>query len=951
MKCLQCEKTAWAGQTLCPECLLASKGVERREQPKPIKPKSLFGLEDAVADAPKGCIKCSKPAEPTKVLCAECLGKHPSNSKQGRADRQSNNGRKKRSRFAQFIDLFLRYYLTDRDATYIESRSDFVAGAMPGFFTFVLALFALVLGYKTWSGQHEDPAARNATSASQSSGKDSTTAQGRRSYRQVGADNPSLQIQIVEPKKGSVFKEGESIAFAAVPAQGSSVPARVRFFGVNSQLCEVNSPPFVCSWRPPRIGSYHIRAQAFGSAGQSGPIADTVVQVVTEASFEQLHASERLPVIFIATPTEDTRLILDPSPASTSVYFNGWSREPGKIQRISARLGEQTCSINGVDAFKGVCTVTSPGSHTIAVEATKLDGSTSRAFVAFVAEHGVRGALEGRVNPYYSREELFDLVQDWGRPDPIWETDDSFAESIIPDGEANRIAPIFNDAAIVPEVARFVKMGRLRESSSAGSFDDYVASLSSAVSPPKTTWIAPFGRIEIPLQPRFFGFSGTPPIPAPLERTSIYGAPRFSTRAISLVRFDETGGGHASFLGAPDKNVSLERDVYFLGTLAIAAAGESYSDTLPQQSADSFDGLFTHYLAIAGDKEGENAAITKLVAAGSFLPYETKRILKSSGNYAAMLQWLWRAALPYSDSSGKTLPFSHEVRHRAAYVARGDENVAGLSAAQPYHRYDEVLHMREMARLASNLRGTLPPVTMLSLVDYSVRKGDEVVVTPSNWDDSRQRIKLMLPTVARVWGEEGETIQMRIDLSSSYDIFGKQLRFAVKPLYPEHRALVSVSQESSSQFLVSVHFDSRFPRARIPVIATASNDAFEGVPAFINFLWPEPKLREVGVPKPFDAQIPEAHANRNKRPIVTSHTPQGLVARVGAIVRIPLSCTDPEGFETTWLRWDKEPGAIKDSVYTFPVTSEYAGRNLTLHFICSDGTGAYGGLERTLRIE
>jgi hypothetical protein len=920
-------------------------------EPKPIKVKSLFGLEGASGDTPDSCIKCGKPAEPTKVLCAECLGKHPAFSKKDRADRQADRGRKKRSQLAQVLDLLLRHYLTDRDASYIEGRSDFFAGAIPGFLALVLGVSAIATGYQTWQENRETVSRFMDSTPFQAGENESSQASKRKRYKPPGSDNNTLRLLFTEPRTGSVFKAGEAIPLAAVPAEGSTIPARVHFAGVTSSLCEVKSVPFECSWMSPPPGTHRISAQAFGRAGERGPIAVTTIKVVAQAALERLKRTEREEPIFISSPAEDARVVLDSYSPSTAVHFNGWVREAAKIEKISARIGDTACSIEGVGKFKGACAVSTLGSYVITVEAALLDGSTSSSSVAFIVERGASRSEKGRVNPYYSQEEIFEVVQDWGRTDPLWDPADPAADSIIPEDESSRIAPVFRDASTTPEVAGFVQMAQLAEVSTAGSFDDYVASLSPDVAPPATAWSAPFGRIIVPLQPRFFGFSGTPPVPAPLGRASIYGLPRFASRAIAFLSFHEQGGGHVALMGRQDKTAALEREVYFLGTLPATAAGGSYTDNLPDEASDLFDGLFTHYLALAGEKGKENAAITKLMAAGSFLPYETKRSLKLSGNYAAILQWLWRAALPYSNDSGQALPFSHEARHRVAYVARGDESPAVLSAAQPYHRYDEVLHMREMARLAGSLKGVLPPVTMLSLVDYSVSKGEEALVSNATWDDSRQRIKLMLPTVARVWGQEGESIHLRVDLSNSYDIFGKPLSFTVKPLYPEHQALVSVSQESSSQFLISAHFDRRFPRSRIPVIATASNGTFEGTPAFINFLWPEAQLGGESQTQSEGSGGAQVLVNRNKRPVITSHTPANLSARVGATVRIPLSCTDPEGFDTTWIRWHKEPGVIEDSVYIFPVTAEYAGRSLTIHFICSDGTGGYGGLERTLRIE
>jgi hypothetical protein len=972
MRCLKCNKPPKLGHTLCAECLnnaalAGADGAKARASSVGTNAQEAAEVTKSAESVP--CIKCSKPSEPGKVLCAQCLGKHDSLPKRELQRRE----RRKKSVLERFLVLLFSRFLTVKDAASIESRAELVSGLLAGSFKVGGLIGLVVVGYYAWhpSEQKQDEA-HSSQSSSQASTADPVATSFRNEQRPHGQNTSgdysargsgmatkvgqwaarftgrhSPDIIISEPANGSFFKAGDTLRLVAVPGDMAKLALRVRFVARDRELCDLKAPPFECDWGPLPIGNHIIHAQATDTNGVMGRVASVMIKVVPPAIFDRMPGTPAVLPVFLTQPLDGAHVVLDQSRDSTRVFFKGWVADSLRLAKVSARVGATSCVIReGVD-FSGECSVAAVGDHTLTVDVTDLDGQVHTSKLLFSASYSAGTPSATQINPYYSTQDLYSIVQDWGSSDLLRDPQDSVAYSIMPEPEAQRMAPVFYTSLTAPEVARFSGTVRLGAATTAGSFDDYVAAVGTTVAAPARSWTSYGSVTSIPVQPRLFGFINTPPLPAPLSRSSMYGIPPFASRGISFLSLQESQTRSDLLSGRLAEIASYEREQLFLNTLsvteAMSEAGGDASVGAAQRGESSVrpPELFTHYLAVTGGEAPANDAIVKLLAAGSFLPFDTKRLLKTTGNYGVFLQWLWRAALPYSDEQGAALPFSGELRHRSFYLSRGDvELPPGVSDLGQY-RYNEALHMREMARIATQLQGVLPPVTILALVDYAVTQGvDKIPAVTANWDASRKHIQMMLPTVARVAIGVGEEISMRVALNRSYDLFGRPLTFKIQPLYPQHRSVVSIEQETESQFLIKVRYSADNFYSSIPLIATAANEQYEGAPAFINI-----------VPSSGEGAGEGAHLRRNESPAASSSTPLQISARVGSAIAIPLTCSDPEGAPTQWIRWSDEPGAITDSSYSLVVPREYAGRKITLHFICSDGAGGYGVIERVLHVE
>jgi len=103
-----------------------------------------------------------------------------------------------------------------------------------------------------------------------------------------------------------------------------------------------------------------------------------------------------------------------------------------------------------------------------------------------------------------------------------------------------------------------------------------------------------------------------------------------------------------------------------------------------------------------------------------------------------------------------------------------------------------------------------------------------------------ERAKAATFTQARIWGNEGETIELVIDLASSYDLQGRPLEFTCRPLYANQKNLTVEDLGGGTYRLVARH-DPALPKGRLPVIATARNGGpLPSSPVFVNFYWNEP---------------------------------------------------------------------------------------------------------------
>jgi hypothetical protein len=876
------------------------------------------------------CLKCQNEALPGKALCAACFEVDTIRT-QAEATEEWQRGVVQETRE--------RVSKRSLDAAYRAERAGKRARQL-------MFLFLIVFGvalFIYWVLNQPDSSGNpwNIFKRKQPQGVEADSQQQKRAgagSRGSGSNsNIAPNLRITSPTDGSLFSSTAPIPFTAVATDPDGTITSVRFMLGKQTLCSVYHAPYTCAWTEVTPGTFTIHAEAFDNLGattKSRPITiDVFMPLTGEGTFT------------FTRPSAGSTYLLDAGGSITNVPVAATFESKMDATKISATITNGTCVSEGRKDIIGSCSLSEPGALSIRLTATLTNGAEVTGALPITAVRAPVTDL-GQLNPYYSTEELARSTVDWAAPRANAPLDPNIR--ILPENE--RLFVSLNPSKDSSDYVPFGAMTAANDGKAAGSYDDVISLQNSDITQPfNPDWQTKTQPTV--LKSQAFILSGTSGSPVrPDEGTlSKYGSPTLSNRGITFNSSYRAAGGHSVLMSKLDKGSAIERDNYFQNTLESVPSGRSYADTSPLEAADSYDGLFTHMLATIGDAGSDLAAITKLTIAGSNLPPETKRLLKATGNYAAILQWLWRAALPYADESGKPVPFDHEMRHRPAYVSNGEQkSEEWYPQNTAYHQYNESLHMREMLRLGSSFTATAPPVTVMSLVDYSVTGPLGQKLQSGSWDVGQEHIKLMLPTAARVWGKPGEKVSLRINLAASYDLFGQGLTYQAAPLYPEQSSLVEITQESPTQFVISGAYSDRFPRGRIPIIVTARNQSFTGTPAFVTFFWPNESVTESSLRNFYNPQDPSTHVNRNQKPVASSPTSERITALVGETVTIPLSCSDPEGFKTSWSRWAGEPGTIAGNQYQLEVGKELEGRTIPLHFICSDGTGGYNSLERTV---
>ncbi|MCF7972212.1 MAG: chitobiase/beta-hexosaminidase C-terminal domain-containing protein [Phycisphaerae bacterium] len=407
-------------------------------------------------------------------------------------------------------------------------------------------------------------------------------------------------------------------------------------------------------------------------------------------------------------------------------------------------------------------------------------------------------------------------------------------------------------------------------------------------------------------------------------------------------------------------NLNTERYFFFANCIRATPSHASYSDGDEDKVTDLYDGLFAHSYHSLGQSGSEVHAIYKMMVAGACMPRTTKDLLKKHGAYAIALLTIFKAALPYADARGQTLPYEHELRHRPVYSSNGTPSHAHYCPANVvYHGYNEALHLQTMMGMASSLV-VAPPVAVARLLSFQVKQGAETVT-----DQVRlaRHVKCLSLTQIRIWGEPGETLEARINLNKSYDLQHKTLSFKCQTLYPNQKN-VSIVQEAPGIYLIRVTHDPKLPKGRIPVICTAYNgEAVPSNPVFINFYWPGENeaddyaaMREL--PEDVRARINALGLKHlpvtvNLRPIVDLGVPgDGDAVRClpGQTVSMDLTARDPEGFPVTILRRAGEIGVIEQGRFTATIPSTDQDKIYQVHLIFSDGTGGYTGKQIKLLV-
>ncbi len=403
-------------------------------------------------------------------------------------------------------------------------------------------------------------------------------------------------------------------------------------------------------------------------------------------------------------------------------------------------------------------------------------------------------------------------------------------------------------------------------------------------------------------------------------------------------------------------NLKLEKNFFFANCIRATPAHASYEDRGEEMPKDVYDGLFGHAYQSVGQSGSEMHAIYKMMLAGGAMPRETKNLLKKHGVYATALLTLFKAGLPYADAAGKELPYEHEMRHRVAYSSHGTPQHIHYCPADPvYHGYDDTEHIQNMLALAEKMT-IAPPVCIARLRAMTIKNGANVL---SDKAAIQQRIKCATLTNIRVWGKPGDILELKVDLSTSYDLQKQPLVFTAKAVYPNQKNIF-IKEEKPGVFLVRVTHDPKLPKGRIPLIFTARNNGLiPSNPVFVNFYWPGEKeesdyFSTRGLPKRMMDKIKKRGlkhlpVNVNKRPLIdTGLIGDVIQAKPGESINIKLSAKDPEGYPIRIYRRSGELGQVKNGTFTATIPKNKPKDVYPCHFIFSDGTGGHTG--RKLRI-
>jgi len=400
-----------------------------------------------------------------------------------------------------------------------------------------------------------------------------------------------------------------------------------------------------------------------------------------------------------------------------------------------------------------------------------------------------------------------------------------------------------------------------------------------------------------------------------------------------------------------ENNDITERNFFFANCVRASNAYICYNDTDKERAYDEYDGLFGHSFQSIGHSGSMMLAIKKMIDAGECIPKTIREQLKINGLYAPVMLTLFRAALSFTDADGKPLPYENELRHRPVYSMTGDCMIYAdrwFKANIPYHHYDEKLHAQTMKDLAKRMK-VPPPVAVMDLTGITVTKDNVKLVSYQKQDE---RLKSVNKTIIRVWGKEGETLEVGIDLRKSIDIQGYPLNYYAYVLYPNQKNVKIAKGTEKGTFRVTVTHDSKLPKGRIPVIFFVRNGGeLPSNPVFLNFYWPgagETQADYPHDPASYKSLIPvNLCINDNKRPVVkfkpAPDTAGILTCTPGNRLKLNIQVTDPEGYATTIYRWPGEPGKLSKNVFTWDVPADSKKTVYPLYFIISDGTGGFTG--------
>lgn len=400
-----------------------------------------------------------------------------------------------------------------------------------------------------------------------------------------------------------------------------------------------------------------------------------------------------------------------------------------------------------------------------------------------------------------------------------------------------------------------------------------------------------------------------------------------------------------------ENNDKTERNFFFANCVRASNAYICYNDTDSERVHDEYDGLFAHSFQSIGHSGSMMLAIKKMINAGECIPHATKEKLKLNGLYAPALLTLFRAALPFCDANWRPVPYENELRHRPVYSMAGDCMTYAdrwFKANIPYHTYDEKMHAQTMIEMAKRM-DVPPPVAVMDLTGLTVMKGDVTLVKRQTKDE---RLKSVNKTIIRVWGKEGETLEVEVDMRKSIDLSDRPLSYYAHVLYPNQRNVKIAQGADQGTFRITAQHDPNMPKGRIPIILFVRNGAdLPSNPVFLNFYWPSAGERQDDYPHnpvSYKSLIPaNIRISDNMRPVVKFEPEidsSGILkCAPGVQISFRIHATDPEGFSTTIYRWPGEIGKLSKDEFNCTIPGDGKKAEYPLHFIISDGTGGFTG--------
>jgi hypothetical protein len=374
----------------------------------------------------------------------------------------------------------------------------------------------------------------------------------------------------------------------------------------------------------------------------------------------------------------------------------------------------------------------------------------------------------------------------------------------------------------------------------------------------------------------------------------------------------------------------------FVNTVRATPAYLSFAETIADRSIDSYDALFSHSFNSVGRSGSESGALNKMLLAGGYMPRATKDLLKKHGAYGLALINIFRQTLPYAEADLTPVNMGSEMLQRPAYFSNGNNTSQEFVPRNAvFHQYDESQHVFRMIQ-AARVMTVAPPVAIVKILGITVELGGNVIVNNAPND---VRIKGNSKTLARIWGNPGETITVRVEVNGSYDLQNRNLTYLWQQVYAEQKN-VTVSQESATVYKIKVVHNAQLPKGRIPVALFVNNGINSSGPAFVNFYWPEAGQLETPGYVNQSNPISLTEVQKNKRPIFSTNLATDYLNVVpGSSAAFDVSCTDPEMFNVKFYRWLGEQGTFSGTHFGYTAAISNPGFVYPIHLVCSDGTG------------